>query len=52
MRWLFKNLLRLFVLAAIVFAGWAYFAELPPPSERVTIELETPAADEAADAGG
>ena len=51
MRWFFKYLLRLLVLAAIVFAGYAFFAELPPPTERVTVELEPPTATEAEDAG-
>ena len=46
MRWVFKYLVRLLVLAAIVFAGYAFFAELPPPTDRVTVELEPPAAAE------
>ena len=45
MRWVWKYLFRLLVLAAIVFVGYAFFAELPPPSETYTIELEAPAAD-------
>lgn len=51
MRWLSKMLLRLLVLALIVFSGWAYFAELPPPTERVVIDLEPPADTGAADVG-
>lgn len=42
MGWLFKNLLRLLVLAAIVFAVWAFFAELPPPTETHSIALPPP----------
>lgn len=43
MGWLFKNLLRLLVLGAIAFAVYAFFAELPPPTERITVALEPPA---------
>ena len=50
MRWVWKYLFRLLVLAAIVFVGYAFFAELPPPSERTTVDLEVPAAGE--DQGG
>lgn len=44
MRWVWKYLFRLLVLAAIVFVVWAFFADLPPPSETYTLELEPPAA--------
>lgn len=44
MGWLFKTLLRLLVLAAVVFVGWAFFAELPPPTESRTIVLPPPTA--------
>lgn len=44
MGWLFKMLLRLLVLGAIVFAGWAFFAELPPPTETRTVPLPPPSA--------
>lgn len=43
MGWLFKNLLRLLVLGAIAFAVYAFFAELPPPTEKITVDLEPPA---------
>lgn len=42
MGWLFKNLLRLLVVGAIAFAVYAFFAELPPPTERITVALEPP----------
>ncbi len=51
MRWILKNLFRLLVLALIVFAGWAFFADLPPPSERITVDIDPPAAAGAGDAG-
>ena len=43
MRWVWKYLFRLLVLAAIVFVAYAFFADLPPPSETYTLDLEAPA---------
>ena len=45
MRWVWKYLFRLLVLAAIVFVGYAFFADLPPPSESITVDLEAPAGE-------
>lgn len=39
MGWVFKNLLRLLVLVALIFVGWAFFADLPPPTRTITVEL-------------
>lgn len=44
-RWIFRYLFRLLLLAAVVFAAYAFFAELPPPTEPVTIEIDPPAPD-------
>ncbi|HUF55876.1 MAG TPA: hypothetical protein VMM55_04875 [Thermohalobaculum sp.] len=44
MHWVWKYLFRLLVLAAVVFVGYAFFADLPPPSETYRLELEAPAA--------
>ncbi len=43
MRWVWKYLFRLLVLAAVVFVGYAYFADLPPPIETYTLEIDAPA---------
>lgn len=39
MGWVLKNLLRLLVVAVLVFVGWAFFADLPPPKRTITVEL-------------
>ena len=42
MRRLFKYLLRLVILLAVAFVGYAYFSELPPPTDEKTVTLPLP----------
>lgn len=37
-----KFLFQIVVLAAIGMAGYAFFAELPPPTEEIVIDLPVP----------
>lgn len=37
-----KLLFQVAVLAAIGIAGYAFFAELPPPTEEIVIDLPVP----------
>ena len=37
-----KYLFRIAVLAAIGLAGYAFFAELPPPTHEIVVDLPVP----------
>lgn len=37
-----KYLFRIAVLAAIGLAGYAFFADLPPPTREIVVDLPTP----------
>ena len=40
-----KILFRIAVLAGIALVGYAFFAELPPPTREIVVDLPTPGVD-------
>lgn len=42
MRRLFKYLFRLAILLAVAFVGYAYFSDLPAPTQEKTVTLPLP----------
>jgi hypothetical protein len=44
MRRLFKYLFRMLLFVAVGFAAYAFFAELPPPTQDSVVTLQVPQA--------